>query len=77
MPGVIPVSAISVVAGVRNHRNRLASPRGGYRPIRVSSPLGRGPSDLIAWELGGNGSGNLLGKWETDWVSLGSALGRV
>jgi hypothetical protein len=37
---VIPVSAISVVAGARNHRNRLASPsRWTSSDCRASSPL--------------------------------------
>jgi hypothetical protein len=46
--------AISVVAGARKHRNRLASPsRWMPSGCRASSPLGPGSTDLIAWELSG------------------------
>src|SRR6266446_7921970 len=52
----------------------------------IRSPHLRGGCRLIAslhlrepvrWELGGHGPGNLLGKWESDWVFHGPALGRT
>ena len=35
------------------------------------------PREPLAWELGGNGPGNFLRKWESDWPSEGPALGRA
>jgi hypothetical protein len=73
---VTPVSAISVVAGARNHRNRLDSPSRWMLPdCLASSQLN--PREPIAWELRGNGPGNFLGNWESDWPSEGPALGRA
>ena len=53
----------------RNHRNltRLTFEDWFELPSFISSLLGAG--DLIAWELGGNGPGNLLGNWESALVS--------
>jgi hypothetical protein len=52
--------------------------RGGCRLIAELHLLwGRGPSDLIAWESGGNGPGTFPGQWESDRISLGPALGRA
>ena len=71
-------SAISVVAGARNHRSRLASPsRWMSSDCRTSSPPGPGSTDLIPWELGGNGPGN---SWENEkrtGFPPGPALGRA
>jgi len=50
-----------MVAGARNHRNRLDSPsRRMLSDCLAASPLGS--SDVIEWELRGNGCGNLPGE---------------
>src|ERR1700730_17054002 len=42
---------------------------GPFHPVRARS------TDLSAWELGGNGRGNVVGTWESDCVSPRPAMG--
>ena len=65
---LIPVSAISVVAGARNHRNRLASPSWWRSSDRRTCPSlsQKPPTSFNRWEFGGNRRENLAGNWESD-----------
>src|SRR5258708_38679537 len=67
-----------MVAGARNHRNRLASPswwRSSDRqrtcPILSQKP----PASSNRWEFGGNGRENVVGKWESDRFSRKPSAG--
>jgi len=65
-------SAISVFAGARNHRNRLASPSWSrLSDRRRTCPLlSQKPSTSFnRWEFGGKGRENFVRKWESDGIS--------
>ena len=73
---VIPVhgerSAIWVVAGARNHQNRLVSPswsRSSDRGANLPDPVPETSHQPNSWEFGGNGGENLVGKSESDRIS--------
>jgi len=74
---VIRVSAISVVAGARNHRNRLASPSWWRSSDRRTCPIlsRKPPTRSNRWEFSGNQRENLVGKWESDRISPKPAPG--
>jgi hypothetical protein len=51
----------------RDHPHPIGQQRAVRRIVNVGfDDGGVHPGDPIAWELGGSGPGNVLGKWESD-----------